>query len=202
MHSLSSARRVYMTLLALLLFACNQAQPDQPPKNSKTLRFSEAVGVLTRFSDAKGSEVFPGVVSVRLSNHGKTGTVLTKILPKPDPGLKVTYLGYSTCKTACVGAMMWSEDVPDRTARSLLGRLPVQVPASEDELWLVFKLNVDADGVETLKARCRLQLREVVATLADGTRVRIRKDWHGAFAAIHLYGEAQPKCPERGNPFI
>jgi hypothetical protein len=177
----------------LVLSGCAGSESAQPedvtPPLSRTIVFREAVTVPVWVGDGRARR---GVISARLVNEGDSTVSIVAVEPIVDDGLRAEYLGYSTCLRGCAGALEWDVEAAERVRNGLDGRLPIElVPLSELQATggrafsLTFRLGArDATGVSALAERC-LHLRGLVATLDDGSRVKVTApDGHFVGAAV------------------
>lgn len=177
----------------LVLNGCAGSEPAQPtddtPPLSTSIVFREAVTVPVRVGDDRARR---GVISARLVNEGDSTVSIIAVRPIVDRGLRAEYLGYSTCVRGCAGALEWDAEAAERVRHGIEGQLPIElVPLSELEATggrafsLTFRLSARGSaGVATLAEQC-LHLRGIVATLDDGSRVKITApDGHFVGAAV------------------
>lgn len=164
------------------------------------LEFVEGISVPVTAEETKRGIVVRdvGVASVRLVNHGTKAATITKVAPVEERGLRVEYLGHTTCARGCAGADHWSPDVAEFVQRGLDGLYPVQLDPGQETRFLVFRLNVQgAAGVDRLLRKCRLSARSVVLTLQGGRPIRAKVPGVDHVVGIHLvapYPSGYEKC--------
>lgn len=197
------ARRSSSVIPILALAACGMAGVGVV-QTTHDVSFAESVIVpikIVRASD--GSESSSGaVVTVKIVNTSSNAVTITELVPEADAGLQASYLGYTMCRTPCVGAGDWSEEDQRNVKRSTDGTLPIVLrpdgPGTRS-LRLIFRLEVvTPSGFATLRSACRLRLRTVRATLASGRVLR------AGGGGLPIAGVDLPtpttNCPSVGDP--
>lgn len=183
----------------LVLSGCadsESAQPrDETPPLSTSIVFREAVTVPVRVENDRARR---GVMSAQLVNEADSTVSIVAVTPIVDRGLRAEYLGYSTCLRGCAGGLEWDAEAAERVRNGIDGLLPIElVPLSELEATgerafsLTFRLSARGSaGVATLAEQC-LHLHGVVATLDDGSRVKITAP-DGHFVGAVVRAEPTP----------
>lgn len=200
------ARLTCCGILLLASAGCGGGSDAPPPQATEDVLFAESVAVPIKIrKSADGRETTSGgVVTVKIVNTLNSHVTITELVPESDPGLKATYLGYTTCRSPCVGAGEWSAEDQKHVNSSKEGTLPIQLsPDSHDvkAIRLIFRLEVVApSGFSDLRSICRLRLRTVRATFSSGKSFRIGTGGAGAIAGLVL-PQPTEKCPTvDGNP--
>jgi hypothetical protein len=192
-------RAVVVAAAALIATGCAGSESAQPsgeiPPRSTSIVFWEAITVPLRM---RGDRVVKGVITASLVNEGSSEVSIVEVAPIADPGLRVDYLGYSTCARGCVGADEWNAETAALVKKGVEGRLPIELlplddlkEAGKPSVSLTFRLSADGQaGVSALSARC-LRLQGVIATLADGSRVSVAAP-DGHFVGAATRAEPRP----------
>lgn len=174
-------RFVWLILIVLIAGGCtnsprSDSQSGPSPKATEEVKFAEAVTVPVAIKGKPGNlrvtEV--GVVSVMMINHRRANVRITQIALKSDAGLKAEFLGHTTCNKGCAGADVWNEETQKLVARSLEGRLPIDLPSEVKKEFAVIRLTVETEeAAERLVSSCGLFVREAIVTLSSGERLRL-----------------------------
>lgn len=136
-----------------------------------------------------------GVITVRLANTKAEAVRINSVTPIADEGLTVTYLGYSDCNRVCPGAVNWSKEADDDVRRNKLGTAPIKLASKQQDLSLMFRLEVRGGDMRTLLEKCTLRLSGARMRLSDGRLVDVtapdRKPIGGLKVSVEPPGQAK-----------
>ncbi|HEX2196017.1 MAG TPA: hypothetical protein VHJ76_03740 [Actinomycetota bacterium] len=135
-----------------------------------------------------------GAAAFILVNRSPDPLEVVRVVPRPGPGLRVGYIGWTDCSTGC-GVWPWSPKRADAFARKrTFGDYPVAIPpadqlASEEESpSLFFSFTATRQGLRRLRAGRCLFLHEVVIEVAGGTATPAQFLGSGPVADVHALG--------------
>lgn len=191
-------RRIATALLAVVglagtISSCGGGVTP-PPSAVAPVEFTLRLGVPVKLHDGPtpGKLVTnDGVATLELqSTVSHTVTIAHIDGADADPGLTVTYLGFTHCVPVCDKTGDWEDpSTPDTLRRSIEGQYPIAVePTNPTRLpvQLVLRLGVAERGMQQFRTGC-LWLHGLRATLADGTKVELRA--FGGLAVLGAFAE-------------
>jgi hypothetical protein len=185
-----------LLILAALLSSCRSGgERGAAPKPVSDIYFMDRVSasIPVEESETGYKATNTALVGQLLLNKRSTPVRITHVEPVVETGLRVTYLGHSTCDNGCPGAIR-GDDEAMWVAR-LDGQYPIELPPNKRDDTLVFRIEADgAQGAEHLVSDCHLHLWKMVMTLDNGERIEVgysggTNDW---VMRAHL-GEPQPE---------
>lgn len=188
-------RRLLATLVlaAVVLAACGT-----PPVEPGDLVLSRATLGVPLDQTPDGGLRVSAVMSLSLVNETDRALEIVGIEPVADDGLRVEYIGYSSCRRGCAGVQPWTPETQGQVERGLDGTYPVPVPSSQDAsedrpapAHLTFVLSVPTEaGVAALQRGC-LRLLGANVDFGDGSSAFITGS-EGPFVAA-LRAEDEPE---------
>jgi hypothetical protein len=173
---------VAIALLVALSAACQPTAEDEAPLELGATSLGIAL------DESGDAPVADAVLTISIVNRTDDALTITSLTPVADPGLRVEYLGYSSCRRGCPGAVLWNEETEQLVRQGVEGRLPLRVDPSPS-LSLEFRLGVDPSGLERFKTGC-LRMTAAQAQLDDGRVLTVTNASTGWAAAIQL---AEPR---------
>lgn len=186
-----------LTMAALLSSCRSESERSAGPKPVSDIYFRDRISasIPVEKSEAGFRATNTALVGQLLLNKRSNPVRITHVEPVVEPGLRVTYLGHSTCDNGCPGAIT-GEDEAMWVAR-LNGQYPIEVPPNKRDHTLVFRIESDgAQGAEHLATHCHLYAWHIIMTLDNGERIAVRygggttkDDW---VMRAHL-GQPQPE---------
>jgi hypothetical protein len=194
-------------MTATILGSCQRsAEQGQAVRDGPPLAFVEANSVGLALAGAKDAANGAGI-KADLVNRTDEPITITRVEPIADPGVRVTYLGYSTCRRGCPGAEPWTEDTPDLDTKELVdrtidGTVPLTMRPSPHRLSLLFRVQVEPDGLDAFRRGCR-HLRAIRARLRTGRTLTVTM-LDGHWVAAVQQEEPRPAgyvaCDVRAEP--
>lgn len=183
--------------LAVVLAGCNGKDETQRPSSSGAASSTTGASSTTAERDpsipvteANSASLLEGatavVVSVKLESTARHIRA-TRIEPVADPGLSVTYLGYSYCLRGCPGAGPWNADMQEIAEKGMDGTVPLDIPrdGKTSRPAIVLLLQPEGEGIAAVQARCLL-VHGLTLDLADGRRVFATFTDGGAIAGVQI----------------
>lgn len=202
MTSTTARVTAFVLTLAVLVGGCDsEGGRAAAPKPVSDIYFRDSLSLRIPVEKSEtGFRATDVALAGQLLMNERSDTIrVTDLEPVAESGMRVTYLGHTTCDRGCPGAIGGKHEAffVDR----LEGRYPIEVAPNKRDATLVFRLEADgAQGAEHLVKHCYLHVWHIILTLDSGEKIQVGFDGDGEddwLTRLHLGG---PPFPEGTSP--